>query len=250
MLKHEDIPQPQTPSPSAAQVRVTPEELAAAVTALQIRKEGQPGTIAIGDAVDELGLDVTPEEVLAEVQARRQAKPKKAQRLRGQHFVLALGIVGVLLGLAVDGNGLLQMSHRNDIAQPSSSLAYVTANPDLMVEDNYGRTIALNEAGDNQPVHCTFDSQASMFGQYVPYGSSWTLIKHNGKLYVRGWMLKEPSELIKSNGIDLFQERGHRPAIPVTVPLENLSASRTQGDGDNQIRAENVTLDQHAWEKW
>lgn len=80
MLKHEDNPQaqPQTPPSSAAQVRVTPEELAAAVTALQIRKEGQPGTIAIGDAVEELGLDVTPEEVLAEVQARRQAKPKKS----------------------------------------------------------------------------------------------------------------------------------------------------------------------------
>ena len=54
MLKHED--NSQTPFPSAAQVRVTPEELAAAITALQIRKEGQPGTIAIGDAVEELGL--------------------------------------------------------------------------------------------------------------------------------------------------------------------------------------------------
>ena len=57
MLKHED--NPQISSQSAAKVRVTPEELAAAITALQIRKEGQTGTIAIGDAVEELGLDVT-----------------------------------------------------------------------------------------------------------------------------------------------------------------------------------------------
>ena len=136
MLKHEESPQ--TPPLPAAQVRVTPEELAAAVTALQIRKEGQPGTIAIGDAVEELELDVTPNEVLAEVQARRQAKPNKARRLRGQRFVFALGIFGVFLGLAVDGKGLLQVFHPNDKVQVSSNLSYLTANPHPLVADTYG----------------------------------------------------------------------------------------------------------------
>jgi len=71
MLKHED--KLEAPSQPAAQVRVTPEELATALSRIEARKDaGQrhaDGTIPIGEAVQQLGLDTTPEEVLAEVQA-------------------------------------------------------------------------------------------------------------------------------------------------------------------------------------
>ena len=56
---------------SAAQTRVTGEELARALTQIEARKEAEAqrlaGTIPLGQAVAELGLKVTPEELLAEV---------------------------------------------------------------------------------------------------------------------------------------------------------------------------------------
>jgi len=77
MLRQED-PHPNSDTASAAQTRVTPEELAHAIASLEARKleevRLQENTIPIGQAVRELNLDATPEEVLAEVRAQRQAQ--------------------------------------------------------------------------------------------------------------------------------------------------------------------------------
>ncbi len=77
MLRQED-PHPTPDTLSAAQTRVTPEELAHAIASLEARRldetRHQEGTIPIGEAVRELGLDATPEEVLAEVRAQREAR--------------------------------------------------------------------------------------------------------------------------------------------------------------------------------
>ncbi len=76
MLRQED-PHPTPDTLSAAQTRVTPEELAHAIASLEARRldetRHQENTIPIGEAVRELGLDATPEEVLAEVRAQREA---------------------------------------------------------------------------------------------------------------------------------------------------------------------------------
>lgn len=70
----EGQPQPQQIN-TAASARVTPEELAQAVARIEARQAGQirqqEATIPIGQAVEELGLDVAPEDILAEVQAQR-----------------------------------------------------------------------------------------------------------------------------------------------------------------------------------
>ncbi len=77
MLRQED-PHPTPDTLSAAQTRVTPEELAHAIATLEARRldaeRVQAGTIPIGEAVRELNLDATPEEVLAEVRTQRQAQ--------------------------------------------------------------------------------------------------------------------------------------------------------------------------------
>lgn len=77
MLRQED-PHPTPDTLSAAQTRVTPEELAHAIASLEARRLDethlQENTIPIGEAVRELNLDATPEEVLAEVRAQRQAQ--------------------------------------------------------------------------------------------------------------------------------------------------------------------------------
>lgn len=250
MLKHED--NPQTQSPPAAQVRVTPEELAAAITALQIRKEGQPGTIAIGDAVEELGLDVTPEEVLAEVQARQQQAASKKRVSRGRQFILGLGLAGVLLGLTVDGNGLLHRIDGSDARQASTDMTplSIKAAPNLTVGDASGKIETLSEVGDNQPVRCTFDNQSSTLQYYYPSSSAlWTLIKHHGRVYVRGWMLNVSQKVRTEEGIDVAYHRDENFNTPITLPLDEFKVLPLVGSVGS-FHAVDIHLDEHAYEKW
>ena len=75
--KMQSFEEPQAAAPgSPAQARATAQEFAAAVAALEARRaedlSGPPaGTVDIGEAVRELGLEDTPEDVWAEVQAQR-----------------------------------------------------------------------------------------------------------------------------------------------------------------------------------
>lgn len=73
MLQHE--PQEQAAATPAAQIRVTAEELAQAINALEASKEEAAaclaGTVPIGEVVQELKLEATPEEVWAQVQRQR-----------------------------------------------------------------------------------------------------------------------------------------------------------------------------------
>jgi hypothetical protein len=68
-------------APAAAE-RVTAEELTAALRRIGDRREAElrAGRITIGEAVKDLKLEATPEEILAEVQALRVPVPKKTHR--------------------------------------------------------------------------------------------------------------------------------------------------------------------------
>ena len=92
MLKSQNT---ETQTPSLGKARVTPQELSEALAAIETRKQAEAsrlaGTIPIEDAVSELHLDSTPEEIWAEVNAQRQ---KQAQEKQAQEQVrlAALGI--------------------------------------------------------------------------------------------------------------------------------------------------------------
>ncbi len=256
MLKHEDNPQTQSPSPSAAQVRVTPEELAAAVTALQIRKEGQPGTIAIGDAVEELGLDVTPEEVLAEVQARRRLKPKKGR----DYWALACAGACFLLPFVFG-----RLSQALNTAMPATSFD-ATATPaayqlqldsdHLQVGDAASKKLVLmSEVGDDQPVHSLLYNSQEWEDYYSNNNStSWTLIKHGGKVYLRGWIMPVSEKLMQQDGVRVENRRASENSIAITLPLTGFSVKPGAITGSDQetteFHAEDVHLDKHAYEKW
>ncbi len=94
------------PGLTAAQTRVNPQELADALKALQAHQEEAArhldDTLPIGEALRELNLDATPEEVLAEVQAQRAGTGKRGRRSRVKAARLTLGAVL----LALTGVGL------------------------------------------------------------------------------------------------------------------------------------------------
>ena len=224
MLKHEDIPQPQTPSPSAAQVRVTPEELAAAVTALQIRKEGQPGTIAIGDAVDELGLDVTPEEVLAEVQARRQVRKPKRRR---DYWAFACAVV-CAVPLAF-GTFYRLPVHSNAPARPALPVAQAETLSGVGDEQQ----VYVDVHGLQQLLSGAEPSQIQVYSDYKTL--RWGLIKHSGESYVQGYTAQTGAELASQpitlgncvdhygpNRIGFNVEGQFYPVLKVTLPVKGL----------------------------
>ena len=214
MLKHEE--ESGTLSQPAAEVRVTPDELAAALSRIEARKDaGQRhvgGTIPIGEAVQQLGVETTPEEVLAEVQAIRQ-EPMRAKTRRlsvAQRLVLALGLGGILLGLGLDGYALSYMrSHASGQATVTGQASVssdapprrISLDPNLRVTDTTGKISMLSEAGENQPVQCDFDPGTRSF---QPLGDGrlfhWTLIKHNGKVYVRGKIVRVSPKVMQADG--------------------------------------------------
>lgn len=63
MLQHEHS--------EADKARVTAAELASAIAALQARRDASGDTLALGEAVRDLALDASPQEILAEVEAQR-----------------------------------------------------------------------------------------------------------------------------------------------------------------------------------
>lgn len=78
MLQHEQTDPPTAasptvplPVPNAADARVTPDELNAALKALEDR---QTSTVAIGSVVNELRLNATPEQIWEQVQQQRAQK--------------------------------------------------------------------------------------------------------------------------------------------------------------------------------
>ncbi len=269
MLKHEDNPQIQTQP--AANVRVTPEELAAAVTALQIRKEGQPGTIAIGDAVEELGLDVTPEEVLAEVQAKQQARPSKKRLLRAQRFVLAIGIAGVLLGTGIYSG--VQTQAQSGQLIPGTEPYHVE--PHILALDRaFLKPVVttLAEAPDGKTLYCsphaidvaamsrnTQESQPEISQSVTEM--NWPVVKYGKDLYVRGWIRVPLSkEAAKLSDVEVF----NKPSLPqlgaapqeVTFKLDlqtsgmGLSYQRLNPDGTGVFVFHDPRLTVHAYEKW
>ena len=255
MLKHENLTETQ-PAP-AAQVRVTPEELAAAVTALQIRKEGQPGTIAIGDAVEELGLDVTPEEVLAEVQARRATKKRPSKmRLKVLSTALAALVSLSIWGVSQQFTGSPSIDiHTMPTASYISTFSvspppvHLTCGPSIVVADASGKLVMLSEVGDNQPVTCALNGN-SLEQATGMEPSRWTLIKHDGKVYLRGWMTRTSTSVLEKDGADVSASQ-NSTSVPVTLLISGFNFTEEPQDfPGTDFHAANIHLDQHAYEKW
>jgi len=256
MLNHEQ-PQEQL-QPPAAQVRVTPEELAAAIARLEARRAGADGKIAIGDAVTELSLDATPEEVLAEVQAGQNqpqaVKPRRSLSLR-QRLSLYAAAVLVSVGMTalwaretVIAPADTAVSTTNPVINYGPPPQHILLAPNLLVGDRTGKMVLLSEVGDNQPVHCSYGGGG--FQRYSSgNGTQWTLIKHGGKTYVRGWILKMSPAVLAQDGADVSTNGDPAYAVHITLPVRGFEVT-IPSDDDARFHAQNIHLDGHAYEKW
>ena len=148
MLQHE----PEEPTlPNAAEARVTPGELNAALKALEDR---QNSTVAIGSVVDELRLNATPEQIWEQVQQQRaQQQAQAAQTPSAQSFAVtppktrprrrvrwwAIAVVGVVAWGAV---------HNTSIQTSPTVISTQMTTPPPPIIATSGQTITIS--GDGQ----------------------------------------------------------------------------------------------------
>lgn len=255
MLKHED--NPQSSPQSAAQIRVTPEELAVALARLEARREGETdGTISIGEAVSELGVTATPEAIWAEVQAARvqQATARTKRPTHRQRLALlsamGLGLIGLIGWWSTPHAADDQATPAVALPAPQPVPARISFQSDLLVGDAHGKLVMLSEVGDNHPVRCRYGDGS--FQQFIPGDNApqWQLIKHDGKVYVRGRTLPMSPKVFSSYGADVTAVANDPGfSIPITLPVSGFKVVPGAGN-DIQFHAVNIHLDQHAYEKW
>jgi len=286
MLKHENAQE--APTQTAAQARVTPEELAAAVTALEARRQGTPDTPLISDAVTELSLTNTPEDILREVQARRERKIKQVRRTaikRKWAATLSLALLGLTgLGIySVVSSGSTDDTHP-EWGQIIPATTPFALEPHVLALDPASpkHTIAtLAEAPDGKTVYCSLDAintiarcrnrQWGTERQISQWPSEliWPVVKHGRDVFVRGWIRQPLSkEAAEIADVPVFNtphlpELGPTPQ-QVTFKLDShisgvgLGGQRVNADGSPTFTAKGdlafvfhePRLTPHAYEKW
>ena len=259
MLKHEDNPQNPSPPPSqpAAKVRVTPEELAAAITRLEARKDSHQhqadGTVAIGDVVQELSLTLSPEDIEAEINQQRAERSSVKTRRKGD--TRGFRLLAVAIGIAWISTFSSQLPR-----QPPG-MSTLSASSTLLVQDSIrgGKILrTLGEMPNDKPVLCMFDqTYNSGFTSYSEPRDAWIIIKHDGKVYLRGWTERMSYAAQRAAGkITIYDDpnNNYSPGIdaarvPITIPLDGFKCVEDQSS-INYVLAADVHLDKHAYEKW
>lgn len=206
MLKNQDaVPEPPL---TVSQRRVTPDELTQALAAIEARRQAEAGTIPIDQAVSELHLDSTPDEIWAEVQKQRTkaSLPKAAPveqpqqaappvsvnrptvrvRPRGWRRLLApVLVIGVLMSAGVIPHNftshgfspsLLTSKHSPPAAPVLTPLSAVPDGKEVYADD-----AALIQISEGKPsAQITVSKNAT--------GNRWNLIKTGGHVYLRGYI--------------------------------------------------------------
>lgn len=242
----------ETASLPAEGARVTPEELSRALAAIEARRQAEAsrlaGTIPIDQAVSELHLDSTSDEIWAEVQAqrdkaeaarreqRRQDKAaKKAQAAQQQvvtprarrprrwvRFIAPLLVFGVLFH-----NGLIPHfgGHHAPIAAPIlRPLAQV---PDG--QEVYGDNAALAQVSAGKPL-------AQIKVDTIPNDNLWRMVKIGGHVYLRGYIARTDSlQPLRGNALHVYNDdnsgelEGERTSN-ITLRVDKIPLQKSGGD--------------------
>jgi len=254
MLKTHSIPNTAPP---------TTQEIAQAIASLEARSashaDAASQTVTVSEVIQHLGLDMTPEDVLAEVQAQRarttQTKHPLSVIPKWLSALIALGFL-TFSGAVFSSRGLKpHASSPPSVAVVSSPLNNSTPLiflPETLVQDKVGHAAVLRtlaEISDNHPV------------RYSLGDTLWTLIKYDGKVYLRCWTPPMSEEAIRQDsetdtgmwaypdgkGTDLVND------VPTTTPLTIPAEGIRIPDGSIAqpfLEVHQVHLDSHAHERW
>ena len=280
MLRQEQ--EAETPPLPAEQVRVTPEELSHALASIEERKQAEAGrlagTIPIDQAVSELHLDSTSEEILAEVKAQR-ARTDQAKEAQQAPKPPSLALVAVQSGYAALQRASAQRrqnrAQRKDLAGVDIAIAVVFVTLGSVFHHTHHaiavshETQTLSAVSDNTPVFGDLATVQQVASGTSPgqirvhlgddIGNSWRLIKHDGQVYVQAYTLPVAEQAIKAGGkpFRLYNDdnagqlKGEH-YTDITLPLKSLhwDDSRSTDEGWGEITVSQVHPDSRIWENW
>lgn len=255
MLRQEQ--EVETPSLPAEQVRVTPEELSQALASIEERKQAEAsrlaGTIPIDQAVSELHLDSTSDEIWAEVQAQRaraaaaqrehtrreQRQQKQAaqqaqaarpqfvapRRLQGwTRFIAPLVVLWVLVH-----NGIIPhfWSHPTHAAAPIlRPLAQIPDGKEVYADD-----AALAQISAGKPAAQITVSEAAT-------GNRWTMVKMGSHVYLRGYIAHADSlQSLQGSALHIYNdsdsgELKRELTSNITLRVDKTPLQKSGGDED------------------
>jgi len=260
MLRTQDAnTDPPTP---VSQARVTPEELTQALAAIESRKQAEAsrlaGTIPIGDAIADLHLDSTPEDIWAEVQAQRakadasqaQSSPEAARRVRKRQAKAAeqakqqaterqrsprgrrwLRVaVPVLFVWLLMQNGLIPhhfWTHTGHVAAPIlRPLAQVPDGQEVYADDS-----ALVQVSEGKPsAQITVSENES--------GNRWKIFRRSGHVYLRGYIESADSlQPLQGKPLNVYNDDNSGElhgdlTSNITLRVDNVPLQKSGGDGD------------------
>lgn len=250
----------------------TTQEIAQAIASLEARSASHADeaaqTVTVSEVIQHLGLDMTPEDVLAEVQAQRarQAKTRTPWPLRKKRIAGILA--GGMLAIAWALGELLTPQYDSSLPPPLPPAAQASffpmpkplgIAPNALVQDTVGDTTVLKtlaEIPDGHPVKYNFLSE----GTADSSEPLWTLVKHQGKVYLRCWTVPMSAQAMQqaslSTGITLFCGQAGsvgdiRATAPLTLALQGITLPDGMAlGGRNSVPVSRLHLDKYAHEKW
>lgn len=257
-------------------LRVTPEEVALAVAALEAKRENdsahREATLPLEEAIQHLGLNATPEELASEVVSLRAERDTKAQQeglqalLRhktrvGKTIALAalLVFISVVVGALSFSLWQSRRALRNALhpmaALPIQKLSSIPDNTPVHIDSD---TLAALAKGTVTPENVSVDTRTEDSGgnqSATMFNNEWTLVKSDGMIQVRGWATAELALNISNDATGgIFSSRpGWLPAnnlVPIQVPVYRLYKQETarylpdgkiaNSAGDSVLMVENV----------
>ncbi len=241
----------------AERVRVTPEELADAIATLQAGKEDMAGTISIGDAVEELSLDATPEEILRTVESRRAHRVSSRRKKRRSWLALAAALVAV---------GAAGVAFRPHTQSAASVTSVTTPRTTTLADVPNEQQVFVDTHGLKQIIEGTSPAQVQTYPN--SQGIRWGLIKHDGRVYVQAYTFQTSEAQIAGEAVDLYnvedadltgREKGYiildsgtmYHDVKVTLPVQAFRYQNSQQLTDQaKITVTNAHPDDHLWDKF
>ena len=249
------------------ELRVTPEEVALAAAALEARRDAEHAwretTLPLDEAIHQLGLNATPQDLAPEVRSLRVQRATKTRQEQIQQrtrrvawivgttgLVCLLAIVGVLWSSLSKSRLALHNVQHTMVTLPIQKLASIPENTPVHIDSD---TLAELAKGDVKPENVSVDTRiANSEGTQsaTMFNNEWTVVKSGGTLVVGGWATAEFALNISNDDTGgLFSSRpGWLPAnnlVPIQVPvyrLEGQPFARYLPDGKEATSAVNSVL--------
>ena len=256
MLKNQDaVPEPPI---SVSQARVTPDELNAALATIDARKQVEAKTISIDQAVSELNLDSTPDEIWAEVQAQRaeaaaRRTRRQAERLaeeaqettsrrsgsgRRRVFAPLLIIGGIFL---ISSHGVTPHFWQRSAPAAAPILRSLAQEQDG--KEVYADNAALVQVSEGKP-------QSQIAVSENAAGNRWPLVKMGGHVYLHGYIVNTDSlRPLQGKALDAYNDDnsggldGHSTS-KITLRVDDTPLQQSGGgDGYSEVTVPNFQPD-------